>query len=38
MLEGKSVDLDFSALERMKQSATVEDIVSMFEAALKSAQ
>lgn len=37
LLEKKPIDLDFTAVERMKTSATVQDMVTMFESALKTA-
>lgn len=35
LLEKKYLDLDFTAVEMMKKSATIEEMVNMFEAALK---
>lgn len=35
LLKGKAIPLDFCALELMKKSATVQQIVQIFEDALK---
>lgn len=34
LLQQKYLDIDFTAVEMMKKSATIEDMVSMFERAL----
>lgn len=35
LLEKRILDLDFSVVEMMKKSATIEEMVQMFEAALQ---
>jgi len=37
LLEKKNLDIDFTSVEMMKKSATMEDMVSMFEKALQEA-
>ena len=35
LLQKKLLDIDFSAVEMMKKSATMEEMVNMFESALQ---